>query len=392
MHYLIIGNGIAGATAAEELVEQEPEADVTVVTDEDRPLYNRILLKSHTKGKLPLQAAQVHTRDWYQERGIELHLNTRIEDVMLDEKQAVSTDGDSFGYDRLLVATGGSPRRLPQDDGYDNLHYMWDWDDAAKIGERAQKAERAVVVGGGLLGIDLAVSFAEQGCNTKYLIRGDRWFRRGLEPEGAEIVHQALEDKGVEVMTETEVADFDSEHKCVKAVITSEGERIEADEIGVAIGQTPNSGFIDVEKNEKQQIRTDEHLRTSEPDVFAAGDQVEYDSPIFGRTSFGSWGHSEAMGRCAAANMAGGERVLNHVNTYGVGHFSFQFSVTGEYAGLSSVSESHSGGYRAAFLDNGDLSGYLTMGSAEARSDIEEAIRDGDASGDFPLDISKNHV
>jgi len=330
VRYLIIGNGIAGATAAEELAEQEPEADIAVVTDEDRPLYNRILLKSHTKGKLPLQAAQVHTRDWYQERGIDLNLNTRIEEVMLNEKQAVSTDGDSFGYDRLLVATGGSPRRLPQDDGYDNLHYMWDWDDAARIGERAGEAERAVVVGGGLLGIDLAVSFAEQGCDTKYLIRGDRWFRRGLESESAEIVHQALEDKGVEVMTETEVVELDSEGEHVKAVVTDGGERIEADELGVAIGQKPNSGFIDVEKNEKQQIRTDERLRTSHPDVFAAGDQVEYKSPIFGRTSFGSWGHSEAMGRCAARNMAGSERSFSYVNTYGVGHFDFAIESVGE--------------------------------------------------------------
>jgi NAD(P)H-nitrite reductase len=359
-----VGNGIAGATAAEELAEQEPDSDITVVTDEDRPLYNRILLKSHTKGKLPLQTAQVHTRDWYQERDIDLHLETRIEDVLLDEKKAFSTDGEAFDYDRLLVATGGAPRRLPQDDGYDNLHYMWDWDDAAKIGEQAEKAEKAVVVGGGLLGIDLAVSFAEQGCDTRYLIRGDRWFRRGLGSDGAEMVHQALEDKGVEVLTNTEVAELDSENGHVETVVTDEGRRIETDEVGVAIGQTPNSAFIDVDKNEKDQIKANERLQTSDSDVFAAGDQVEYRSPIFGRTSFGSWGHSEAMGRCAARNMIGDEeRVFKHVNTYGVGHFDFAIESVGQ-PGLDSEEIDADGEVVCLHSDAGILTGATAVGSS----------------------------
>jgi NAD(P)H-nitrite reductase large subunit len=345
-----------------------------VVTDEDRPLYNRILLKSHTKGKLPLQAAQVHTRDWYQERGIDLHLNTRIEEVMLDEKQAVSTDGNSFGYDRLLVATGGSPRRLPQDEGYDNLHYMWDWDDAARIGERAEEAERAVVVGGGLLGIDLAVSFAEQGCEVDYLIRGECWFRRALTPETARLVHKALDEKGVRVRTETQVEDLEPSGDSVRRVVTENGRDLKVDEVGVAIGQVPNSGPIDVEKNDRNQILTDEHLQTSNPRVYAAGDQVCYDSPLFGRTSFGSWGHSREMGRCAARNMSGAQEEFVQVNTYGVGHFDFQFLCVGDLTGEPLQMQHGGNSHRMLFLEGDSLMGAVIIGHTQGREKIEQAI------------------
>ncbi|MFB6144520.1 MAG: NAD(P)/FAD-dependent oxidoreductase, partial [Candidatus Nanohaloarchaea archaeon] len=204
--YVIIGDGIAGATAAETIRENDEEAELHVFTDESEPLYNRIMLKTFMKGRLPKQYAKVHDEDWYSDRDIELHLETPVENVDTEQKK-VEAAGEKHGYDRLLVATGGSPRRLPFDEGYDNLHYMWAMGDAEEIKQSAEDAEEAVVIGGGLLGIDLAIAYAENGADVKYLIRGSNWWSRGLDEEGAEIIHNRLEKKGVEVITETECVD-----------------------------------------------------------------------------------------------------------------------------------------------------------------------------------------
>ncbi|MFB6114710.1 MAG: FAD-dependent oxidoreductase, partial [Candidatus Nanohalobium sp.] len=161
--HIVIGDGIAGATAAENIRDEEEDAEIAVFTDEDEPLYNRLMLKNYMKGSLPKQYTRVHDESWYEDRDIDLHLDTKIVDVDEEEKTIEIEDGETFEYDNLLVATGGSPRKIPQDEGYGNVHYMWTMKNAEHIKQAAEESEEAVIIGGGLLGIDLAVAFAENG-------------------------------------------------------------------------------------------------------------------------------------------------------------------------------------------------------------------------------------
>jgi NAD(P)H-nitrite reductase large subunit len=208
-NYIVIGDGVAGATAAEEIREVDEDADVKVFTDESEALYNRIMLKSFMKNELPdKKFARVHDEAWYVKRHIDLHLETRVGDVDTGDNIVISESGEKYSYDKLLVATGGSPRDYPLDEDYENLHYMWTMKDAEEIKRSAEESEEAVVIGGGLLGIDLAVAYAKNDCETYYLIRDDRWWHRGISMEGAEIIHRKLEEKGVNVLTETEASEF----------------------------------------------------------------------------------------------------------------------------------------------------------------------------------------
>ena len=376
MKYVIIGNGIAGATAAEQIRSERKEAETSIFTDEENALYNRIMLKNHMKGTLPKQYTQMHDEDWYSNRDIKLHLKTPVKEVDTSNKK-IFTEESNYSYDKLLIATGGSPRELPQDKGYDNLHYMWTMGDAETVRESAEEAEEAVVVGGGLLGIDLAVAYAENDCETHYLIRGENWWSRGLETEGAEIIHRKLEEKGVNVVTKTEVGELEAEDGEVRKVVSKDGEEFECDAVAVAIGQTPNSEFIDVDKNDAGMIKTDKFLNTSAEDVYAAGNMVEYYSPVFERrTVNGSWDHSEAMGRYAAENMLGKEKEFDFVNTYGVGHFDVQFLALGDWTGEPVEKKYSEDEYRRLFFDGDRLVGAVMIGHTKGQEELKTMIKE----------------
>ncbi|WEL19588.1 NAD(P)/FAD-dependent oxidoreductase [Candidatus Nanohalococcus occultus] len=374
--YIIIGDGAAGATAAENIRDRDDEAEIHVFTDETEPLYNRIMLKTYMKGSLPKQYTRLHDENWYEKRDIELHLDTRVENIDTENKQ-IEADG-TYGYDKCLVATGGSPRKLPQDEGYDNLKYMWTMENAETVKESAEDAEKAAVIGGGLLGIDLAVAYAENDCETHYLIRGENWWSRGLDEEGAEIIHRKLEELGVNVVTNSALESFETEGDEITAVVDENGERYEVDAVAAAIGQKPNSGIIDVEKNESGMIETDEELRTSEKDVYAAGNMVEYVSPVFQRKIVnGAWDHSEAMGEFAGRKMTGEKGEFEFVNTYGVGHFNVQFLSIGATFGQSVSKKYSEDEYRRLFFEDDRLVGAVMIGKTDGQEELRKLIKEG---------------
>ena len=390
MKYVIIGDGTAGATAAEKIRKEDDEASIKVFTDESQALYNRIMLKTFMKGTLPAQYTQMHDENWYEKKDIDLHLETRIGEVKDEYNTVISEYGEEYSYDKLLVATGGSPREYPLDEDFENLHYMWTMKDAEEIKESAENSEKAVVIGGGLLGIDLAVAYAENDCETYYLIRGDRWWNRGISKKGAEIIHRKLEEKGVNVITETEASSFEGEEKIEKVLI--ENKEFEVDAVAVAIGQTPNSEIVDIEKNEASMIKVDENLQTSDKDIFAAGNMVEYYSPVLEeRTVKGSWDHSEAMGEYAADNMLGEDRPFNFINTYGVGHFDVQFLAIGDWTGEPVEKKYSEDEYRRLFFKNDRLVGAVMIGFTKGQEKIKDLICDKEKIDDREALLEKSY-
>ena len=376
-NFLIIGDGNAGATAAETLRDEREEAGIKVVTDESEPLYNRIMLKNFMKGNLPKKFTRVHDENWYEKREIDLHLETRVEDIDSSEKKVRTDTGKEISYEKLLVATGGSPRKLPFDEEYSNLYYMWTMGNAEEIKNSAEESEKAIIIGGGLLGIDLALAYAENDCETYYLIREENWWSRGLDEEGAGIIHGRLEEKGVNVMTETQATEFRSENNEITAAVLESGKEIPCDAVGVAIGQEPNSEILDAEKNDYDMIKTDKFLKTSVEDVYAAGNMVEYYSPVFERRVVnGSWDHSEEMGEAAARNMLGQDEEFDYVNTYGVGHFDVQFLSIGDWQGEAVKRKYSEDEYRRLFFDGDRLVGAVMIGYTKGQEKIKDLIRE----------------
>ena len=327
--YVIIGDGIAGSTAAETLREADPAASITVITDEGTPLYNRILIKEFAKGKLPEAPLLMHDRSWYNDRDIDLKLNTLVVDVDTDAQTVTLDDGRELSYDGLLIASGGTPRQLPVPNAdADGIYHFWTLEDARRIGNRAEAVDTGAIIGAGLIGIDLAGVCGANDVDAHYLMRGDRWWRYAMSETGAEIIHNGLRDLGVTPVFQTEVDQFTVTDGAVTGVVARDGTEYPAEFVGVGIGLSPNTEFLaDTPIAIDGGILVDETLQSSVENVYAAGDVAQFHDPLTGEYECnGSWDSAKEQGQVAASNMVNGTaESFRFVSTYSITHFDFPF-------------------------------------------------------------------
>jgi NAD(P)H-nitrite reductase large subunit len=398
--YAIIGDGIAGSSAAETLREEDPEADITVITDEGEALYNRILIKEFAKGKLPEAPISIHEEDWYGEREIDLALNTHVTEIDPDGHEIHTHEGETHEYDKLLVATGGTPTQLPVDNSdAEGIHHFWTFQDARKIAEHAEEAETGAVVGAGLLGIDLAAICGAQGVDANYFMRGNRWWRYALSEEGAEIIHDGLRENGVTPVFESGVDRFvtdDDGH--VTATVTPDGEEHESDFVGIAIGLDFNVEVLQGTGVETDDgVVVDEYMRTNVDDIYAAGDLTRfYDTILNEHGQNGSWGSAKEQGQVAARNMVadtvasetqradGEEEAFRWVSSYSITHFDFPFLSFGHPTlGDEHVERKYSDTeWRRLALKDGKIIGGVLIGDLAPQSAFKQLVREErDVSG-----------
>jgi len=385
--YVIIGDGISGSSAAETLRENAPDADITVVTDEGEPLYNRILIKEFAKGKLPEAPISIHDEEWYDERDITLELNTLVTGIDPDAHVVHTHRGENLEYDKLLVASGGTPVQLPvPGSDADGVHHFWTFQDARRIREAAEEADTGVIVGAGLLGIDLAAICAAQGVDAEYLMRGDRWWRYALTEDGAEIIHDALREKGVTPVFDSGAAEFvtDDDGNVVET-IDSNGEHYDSEFVGIAIGLNFNVEFLqgggfDVDTG----ILVDEYMRTSVEDVYAAGDITEfYDVVLEEHAQNGSWGSAKQQGAVAAKAMTADDveadvEEFRWVSSYSITHFDFPFLSFGfPDMGDDSAERTYADQeWRRLTFKDGKLIGGVLIGNLAPQSKYKKLIRE----------------
>ena len=392
--YVIIGDGIAGSSAAETIREADPDAAVTVITEEGEALYNRILIKEFAKGKLPAAPVSIHDPDWYAERNIDLQLNTVVTGVDTDGHVVRTHEGEEYEYDKLLIAAGGTPTQLPVDNSdAGGIHHFWTFEDARDIKESASEAEKGVIVGAGLLGIDLAAICGAQGVDAHYLMRGNAWWRYALSEEGAEIIHDALREKGVTPVFDSGVDHFETDDDGhVTAAVDPNGERFEADFAGVAIGLNFNTEFIrDTNIELDNGIIVDEHMQTNVEDVYAAGDITQFHDVVLGeRAQNGAWGSAKEQGSIAGQNMAADaeKAQFEWVSSYSITHFDFPFLSFGHPTlGDRTVDRKYDEGtWRRVTIRDGRVIGGVLIGDLAAQSALKKlARRQVDVTGNEEL-------
>ncbi len=382
--FVIIGDGVAGSSAAETLREEAPDADITVITDEGEALYNRILIKEFAKGKLPAAPISIHEEQWYEERDIDLMLNTLVVDVDTETNTITSHEGEEFHYDKLLLATGGTPTQLPVGNSdAEGIHHFWTFEDARGIKADVEDADTGVVVGAGLLGIDFAAICGAQDVEASYLMRGNAWWRYALSEDGAEIIHDALRERGVTPVFESGVDHFEvDDDGHVETAVDPNGEEYDADFVGVAIGLDMNTEIIqDTPIEFDDGIHVDEYMQTNLDDVFAAGDTTEFNDLILGeRAQNGAWGSAKAQGEIVAKNMVDyGSEAFRWVSSYSITHFDFPFLSFGHPTlGDDEVERKYSDTeWRRLALKDGRIVGGVLIGDLAPQSAYKQLMREG---------------
>lgn len=306
--HLLVGGGIASLSAAEAIRRADPAATLVMVCQEDHGFYSRPGLAYLLSGALPEKQLVLRDRSEL----ADLDLDLRIDQVVgLDTAGHVAhlAGGSSIRYDRALIATGASA--LVADfpgatlDGVLRLDGL---DDARDLVARAKRAKTAVVIGGGPTAIELADGLRARGLAVHYLMRGARYWASVLDPLESQAIADALLSAGVQIHAQTRVARaIGDERGRVIAVQTDRGDELRCDLVAVAIGVAPNLGLaraagLVIDRG----IVVDEYLRTSAPDVFAAGDVAQIRDPATGESHLDVlWSSALRSGRAAGRGMAG---------------------------------------------------------------------------------------
>jgi 3-phenylpropionate/trans-cinnamate dioxygenase ferredoxin reductase component len=304
---VVVGASLAGATAAATLRDEGFDGPVTLVGAEALPPYERpALSKEFLRGEQPLAASFVRPPEWYADHEIETRFATRA--VQLDPRshELVLAGGERLPYERLLVATGSRNRRLeaPGADlpGVFDLRYA---DDAERIRRAVGGGARAVCVGMGFIGAEVAASLRELGCDVTVVEVFETALYRILGADIGRVVEGIHRDHGVKMRFNDTVAAFEGDGR-LERVLTNGGASIEADVAVVGIGTEPAVELMaGTGLDQLSGIPVGPDLATSVPDVFAAGDVARHDHPVFGPIRVEHYDSAMKMGQAAARTMLG---------------------------------------------------------------------------------------
>jgi nitrite reductase (NADH) large subunit len=305
--YLIIGTGAASIAAAEAIRSYDPDGEVLLVGEEEEGYYSRPGLAYYLTGEVPeKQLFPFGEHDFDRLRLRRLH--ARVAALQLQSHEVTLDDGRRLPYDRLLLATGSlaAQVRLPGTD-LDGVVKLDDLGDAQRILKRCRRGRTAVVVGGGITALELVEGLRARHVRTHYFLRGERYWGNVLDETESKIVEHRLQEEGVEIHYHTEIAEILGKQDRVTGVLTQDGCRIGCEVVGIAIGVRPRTELAEgAGLATERGILVDEHLQSSAPDVFAAGDVAQVFDPFSGKSVLDTlWGVAVAQGRIAGCNMAG---------------------------------------------------------------------------------------
>ena len=384
--YVILGNGIAGQTCAEELRALDPDCQITMVAAERHPLYNRVALPRYLRGQMRREKVFMRTVEDYEAKGIDIQFETWATSVDPAAKTVTTDRGRELPYDALLVATGGKPKPAPWpgvDIAARDTYGFQTIDDTDTIIERSDAVKTVLVMGGSFISYELAegVSYREHA-KVVWLMRGPWFLRYVLDAEGGRLCRQLGEDQGVEFITDDEAAGFTTVNGHY-AVETVKGKRAEFDVLTYGVGlDYYTEPVADTGAELKRGIVTDSKLRTNLPDVYAAGDiAVFYDLMIGKHNQMGTWDNAEAHGKTAAHNMAGADEDFFDVPTYTTTMFGSTLAVMGitpdVQPGLDSVRtfSFEEKFFRKLFFYEDRLVGAIMIGPPKGRKRLIEIMR-----------------
>ncbi|MBV8374186.1 MAG: FAD-dependent oxidoreductase, partial [Candidatus Eremiobacteraeota bacterium] len=222
--YVIVGNGFAGTTAAEQLRKHDPACEITLFGDERYTLYNRISLPPMLRKQIPEEKVMIRDLAWHEQHRIKLHLQTVVERVVAQECVVVA-NGAEHPYDALLIATGGRPNPTgkPGSERAANLYPFQYLDDTRAISEQIDRSRAAVAIGGSFIAYELAEAFASRGMETHWLMRGPRGLHRIVDEEAGALLHEAAAADGVHMHYGHEVGEFVRSNGVITKVRTSKG-------------------------------------------------------------------------------------------------------------------------------------------------------------------------
>jgi 3-phenylpropionate/trans-cinnamate dioxygenase ferredoxin reductase component len=332
-NFIIVGGGMAGAIAAQSLREEGFDGQVTVVGQEHHAPYERPpLSKEYLQGKADRDSIFVHPEPWYAEHAVELSLGGAVTSIDPTSRTVTTATRAQLVYDKLLLATGSKPRRLevPGAD-LDGVYYLRNVEDSERLKIKFAQAKRVVIIGAGWIGLETAAAARAAGLDVTLLVSGDMPLEHVLGPEVAPLFAELHRSHGVDLRYRTTAVELAGRDGAVTGVMLTDGTRIDADMIIVGIGAVPRTELA-AEAGLKidNGVVVDQHLRSSDPGIFAAGDIAHaYNARLGRHVRVEHWANARRQGAVAAKAMLGQDTVDARPSYF----FTDQYDLSMEYTG-----------------------------------------------------------
>lgn len=381
-NYLIIGNGVAGTTAAENIRKQDKKGNITIVTDEDLPFYWRIKLNEYISGDIKEEQLLAKKEDWYGNQNIKLKLKTRVVGANPKKKVVATEDNEELPYDSLLIATG-SHSFIPPITGSDKkgVFALRDVQDARDISLFARNVEQLILIGGGLLGLEAGNALRKLGKKIMVVEFFPRLLPRQLDVDGAARLQKIMEGMGFSFRLGAKTQEITGDDKA-SGVLLEGGETLSGQMVVISAGVRPNLELAEpLGLKTDKGVVVDERLRTNQPDIYAAGDVAE-----FRGMPYGIWPAAMEQGKIAGVNMAGGEAayngttMANTLKVVGVDLASAgNIDAENEFESKVATDEDQ---YKKIVLENNQIIGCIMLGDTKSFHEITKMMSEKrDVSG-----------
>ncbi len=385
--YLIIGNSAGGIAAAEAIRELDKAGTMAIVSDEPYPAYSRPLISEHLFEGRPLERMLYRAPDFYEQNNIQTIFGEKVAKVDFSGHSLELESGRKLEWQKLLLATGGSPI-VPKMEGGElkEVFTFTKLDDAKAIDQFLNKHKgktQALVIGGGLIGVSATEALVRRGVKVCIVEMKDWILNTILDEEGAELEAKALVDAGVDIITGHTVARINKNSSgAVDGAVLDDGRSIAADLVVVAIGVTPRLELADGQLKTNRGIIVDRRMKTSMANVYACGDVAEAYDFVFGENRVTPvWPNAYVGGRIAGVNMAGGKAeyeggtAMNSLKYFGVNIVSAGM-VTPPDKSYEVIIQRGDGIYKKVILKDGLITGLVFAGDIEKSGIIYNLMKD----------------
>ena len=393
--YVILGNGPAGVQAVEGIRSVDPDGSITLVAAEPEHAYSRPLITYRLAGKVDDDRMDYRGRDFYDRHGVGARLGVRVQRIALPERELICEDGPPIGFEKLLIATGGAPIRpdIPGLDETDDVFTLTTWADTRSIDGRigGEQVHRAVVLGGGLIGLKSVEALAARGVPTTLVELADRILPATFDHEASRLAEAALAERGVEIRTSCTVAKVLHRRGRMAAVVLSDDSYVECDLLILAIGVRPDLSLLEgTGIRTDRGILVDDHMATSVEGIYAAGDVAESRDLLTGESRPAPILPVAArQGRMAGTNMAGGDAVYdgslakNAVDVLGLPTISVGQTTEAEGDEVLREIDDDGRSYRKLVIRDGRLIGAIFVGRIDRAGIFTGLIRTGLDIGEY---------
>ncbi len=376
MRFIIIGDGVAGDSAAMAIRQVDQESEVLVFTDESVPFYYRPRLIDVVSGEIELNRIIIHNQDFYNSKNIKLFLSSRIKEINTEKNFILTESGEEFIYDKLLIASGAHSFIPPiTGSDKDGVMALRDASDLERIQRHLPNINKVIMIGGGLLGLETANAFLKQGKQVSVIEFFNRLLPRQLDDEGAGILRSQLELKGLNFFLD-EVTEEITGSDLITGIKTKSGKAIPGELVVISAGVRSNLDIIrETPIKINKAIAVNDYLQTSVSDIYAAGDCAEVNGRFYGIYS-----PTMEQGKTAGLNMVGKEVKYKDIPTshklkvVGIDLFCVGKLDMEDKLKTISFTDPENYIYKKAFLEDDKIVGAMLLGNLDGADEIESAI------------------